>query len=142
MASETLGAALKRLREARGWSQRDLAAKALVTGAYVAMIEGGAQRRASVAVLRRFERALKTPYGALAGLAHLPQEWWRPEAERELTDAALLRTGPYFAARVEAEQEARRQRLPFVARYQDKSGAMIRRAFPVRRGGADGGGGA
>ena len=129
---DTLGDAVKRRREAKGWSQRDLAAKALVTGAYVAMIETGAKRRASVAVLRRFERALGVRFGTLEALAHLPQAWWRAEAARELTDALLLRTGPYFATRDEAETEARRQGWSVVARYQDKPGAFIRRAFPVR----------
>jgi transcriptional regulator with XRE-family HTH domain len=132
MAPETLGEAVRRLREAKGWSQRDLAAKALVTGAYVAMIETGAKRRASVAVLRRFERALGTPFGTLAGLAHLPREWWRVEAERDLRDASQLRTGPYFATRDEAEQEARRQGLAFVVHYRDKPGEVIRRPLPVR----------
>jgi transcriptional regulator with XRE-family HTH domain len=133
MADETLGEAVRRLREAKGWSQRDLAAKALVTGAYVAMIETGAKRRASVAVLRRFERALGTPFGTLAGLAHLPQTWWRAEAERDGRDGTGIRTGPYFTTRDEAEQEAWRRGVAFVVRYQDKAGAVIRRAFPVRR---------
>ncbi len=130
--AETLGQAVKRLREAKGWSQRDLAARALVTGAFVAMIETGAKRRASVPVLRRFERALGAPFGTLETLAHLPQEWWRPEADRELSDTSRLRTGPYFATRDEAEHEARRQGVHFVVRYQDKPGAFIRRAFSVK----------
>ena len=130
---ETLGEAVKRLREAKGWSQRDLAAKALVTGAYVAMIETGGKGRASIAVLRRFERALGVRFGTLEALAHLPQEWWRAEAERDPSDPSQLRTSPYFATRNEAENEARRQGWFVVARYQDKPGAFIRRAFPVRR---------
>lgn len=128
----TLGEAVKRHREAKGWSQRELAARALVTGAYVAMLETGAKRRASVTVLRRFERAFGTPVGTLEALAHLPREWWRAEDERELRDASGLRTGPFFTTRDEAEDEARRRECSFVARYQDKPGAFIRRAFPVR----------
>jgi transcriptional regulator with XRE-family HTH domain len=133
MGSDTLGATIRRLREAKGWSQRDLAAKALVTGAYIAMLETGAKGRASVPVLRRIERALGTPYGRLTGRAHLPREWWRAEAERDWHEAAPPR-GPYFATRAEAETEARRQGVPFVVRYQDKPGAVIRRAFPVKSG--------
>ncbi len=131
--AETLGQAVKRLREAKGWSQRDLAAKALVTGAYVAMLETGAKSRASVAVLRRIERALGTPYGALEALAHLPKEWWRAEPERDLGDPSQLRTGPFFATREEAEVEAQRRGWPFIVRYQDKPGAVVRHAYPVER---------
>src|SRR5262245_8851948 len=130
---ETLADTVRRLREAKGWSQRDLAAKALVTGAYVAMLETGAKRRASAVVLRRFERALGVGYGTLEALAHLPQVWWRAEAERDPRDAAQLRTGPFFVTRDEAEHEARRQGYAFVARYQDKPGEVIRRPYPVRQ---------
>ncbi|HXJ79261.1 MAG TPA: helix-turn-helix transcriptional regulator [Candidatus Methylomirabilis sp.] len=73
MAPETLGEAVRRLREAKGWSQRDLAARALVTGDYVAVLEAGAPRRPSVVVLRRFERALGAPFGTLEGLARVPR---------------------------------------------------------------------
>ena len=73
MARETLGEAVRRLREAKGWSQRDLAATALVTGDYVATLETGATRRPSVVVLRRFERALGTPFGTLEGLTRAPR---------------------------------------------------------------------
>ena len=65
---QALGETVKRCREAKGWSQRDLAAKALVTEAYVAMLETGA-KRASAVVLRRFERALGVHYGTLEALA-------------------------------------------------------------------------
>jgi len=65
---QSLGETVERLRAARGWSRRDLAAKALVTEAYVAMLETGA-KRASAVVLRRFERALGVRYGALEAVA-------------------------------------------------------------------------
>ena len=65
---QSLGDTVKRFREAKGWSQRDLAAKALVTEAYVAMLETGA-KRASAVVLRRFERALGMHYGTLEDTA-------------------------------------------------------------------------
>ena len=61
---QALGEAVKRLHEAQGWSQRDLAAKALLTEAYVTMLETGA-KRAPAAVFLRFERALGMHYGAL-----------------------------------------------------------------------------
>jgi len=129
---EKLGETVKRLREAKSWSQRDLAAKALVTGAYVAMLETGTKRKPSIAVLRRLERALGAPYGALEALVHLPQAWWRAEEARDAADTSKLRAGPFFATREEAEDEARRRGYSFVARYQDKPGTPIRRALPVR----------
>jgi transcriptional regulator with XRE-family HTH domain len=66
---QALGEPVKRLREAEGWTQRDLAAKAFFTEAHVAMLETGA-KRASAIVLRRFERALGVRYGALEALGN------------------------------------------------------------------------
>ena len=43
---------LKDFREEKGWSQRDLAYKAKVTGAYIAMLETGKKVNPSVAVLK------------------------------------------------------------------------------------------
>jgi len=66
----SLGETVKELREHKGWSQRDLAAKAMVTEAYIAMIEGGEKRNLSTLVIRRLERALGTHRGALEKLLH------------------------------------------------------------------------
>jgi len=49
---------LKSLRERKGLSQRELAARASTTGAYVAMLETGAKEKPSRAVLRRLAQAL------------------------------------------------------------------------------------
>ena len=133
MSPSQLGDMIKELRDRKGWSQRDLAAKALVTPAYVAMLESGTKQNPSVAVLRRLERALGTKYGELESRFRLPREWWRPEADREISARAQIKTGgPFFATREEAEAEARRAGRVFVARYQDKPGGFTRRAFPVR----------
>src|SRR5260370_29219947 len=125
MMAEKRGETVKKLREAKSWSQRDLAAKAWVTGAYVAMLETGTKRKPSIAVLRRLERALGAPYGALEALVHLPQAWWRAEAERDTVDTSPLRTGPFFATREAAEEAAQRGGDSFVARYHDKPRAPI-----------------
>jgi transcriptional regulator with XRE-family HTH domain len=133
MSPSQLGDMIRELRERKGWSQRDLAAKAMVTAAYIAMLESGAKQNPSAPVLRRLERALGARYGELEALFRLPRDWWRPEAHREVSDPPQLRAaGPFFATREEAETEARRSGQPFVARYRDKSGGFIRRAFPVR----------
>jgi XRE family transcriptional regulator, master regulator for biofilm formation len=52
---------LKTLREEKGLSQRDLADKAKVTGAYVAMLETGKKKNPSIAVLQRLAKALGVP---------------------------------------------------------------------------------
>src|SRR5260370_30721417 len=99
MMAEKRGETVKKLREAKSWSQRDLAAKALVTGAYVAMLETGTKRKPSIAVLRRLERALGAPYGALEALVHLPQAWWRAEGARGTGDTSQLPARPFLATR-------------------------------------------
>jgi transcriptional regulator with XRE-family HTH domain len=52
-------------REAQGLTQRDLAKKAKVTGAYVAMIETGVRKNPSLAILNRLAKALGVPVTAL-----------------------------------------------------------------------------
>ncbi|HSB81393.1 MAG TPA: helix-turn-helix transcriptional regulator [Candidatus Methylomirabilis sp.] len=56
---------LKQLREARGLSQRDLAVKAKVSGAYIAQLETGVRKNPSLAVLKRLAKALGVPVGEL-----------------------------------------------------------------------------
>ena len=56
---------VKELREARGWSQRDLAARAKVTGAYIAQLETGARTNPTIDTLKRLAKALKVKPGKL-----------------------------------------------------------------------------
>jgi transcriptional regulator with XRE-family HTH domain len=63
----SVGRVLKGLREARGLSQRGLAAKAKVTGAYVAMLETGTKKNPSLDILRRLAKALGVPVTELLG---------------------------------------------------------------------------
>ena len=56
---------IRRLRETKGLTQRDLADKAKVTGAYVAQLETGAKRNPSLDVLKRLARALGVPVAEL-----------------------------------------------------------------------------
>ena len=60
-----LSVVIAKLREARGLTQRDLAKKAKVTAAYVAMIETGVRKSPSLAVLQRLAKALGVPVTAL-----------------------------------------------------------------------------
>jgi transcriptional regulator with XRE-family HTH domain len=65
MPNGRLRTVLKELREARGWSQRDLAAKAKVTAAYIAQLETGARKNPTMDILKRLAKALKVTVGEL-----------------------------------------------------------------------------
>ena len=65
MSSQRLSVAIATLREARGLTQRDLAKKAKVTAAYVAMIETGVRKNPSLVILKRLAKALGVPVTAL-----------------------------------------------------------------------------
>jgi XRE family transcriptional regulator, master regulator for biofilm formation len=56
---------ITKLREGQGLTQRDLAKKAKVTAAYVAMIETGVRKNPSLAILKRLAKALGVPVTAL-----------------------------------------------------------------------------
>ena len=58
---------LKASRKAKGWSQRELAAKAETTGAYISMLETGKKQNPSLAVLKRLARVLEVPITELLG---------------------------------------------------------------------------
>jgi transcriptional regulator with XRE-family HTH domain len=53
-----LAADLKRLRERRGWTQDDVAAKVDVSRSYISLIEKGARQNISLEVLERITKAL------------------------------------------------------------------------------------
>jgi transcriptional regulator with XRE-family HTH domain len=74
MSGRELGETIRQLRDRKGWSQSDLAAKAMVTAAYVAMLESGTNQHPPGPVLRRLERALGTRHGELAALLRLRRE--------------------------------------------------------------------
>jgi transcriptional regulator with XRE-family HTH domain len=52
---------LKQLREQRGMSQRDLAAKVGVKQPYIVQLEKGARKNPSLDVLKRLAKALGVP---------------------------------------------------------------------------------
>jgi transcriptional regulator with XRE-family HTH domain len=58
MSPKRLSVMIRKLRESKGITQRDLAAKADVTGAYVAQLETGTKKNPSIAVLKRLAKAL------------------------------------------------------------------------------------
>ncbi len=65
MEPRRLGRVLKELRETRGLTQDQLAKKAKVTQAYVALLEAGVKKNPTLATLRRIAKALKVEVGDL-----------------------------------------------------------------------------
>lgn len=51
---------LRKLREAKGMSQTDLAKRAGVTQAYIASLESGARSNPSLDIIRKLAKVLKT----------------------------------------------------------------------------------
>lgn len=56
---------LKRLREAQGLTQTELAKRAKVQQSYIAMLESGARRNPSLDKLKRLAKVLKVPIAKL-----------------------------------------------------------------------------
>jgi transcriptional regulator with XRE-family HTH domain len=56
---------LKRMREEKGWTQRDLAKQAKVTPGYIAQLEMGVRKNPSLETLKRLAKALGVPVTAL-----------------------------------------------------------------------------
>ena len=56
---------LRRMREEKGWTQRDLAKQAKVTPGYVAQLEMGVRKNPSLETLKRLAKALGVPVAAL-----------------------------------------------------------------------------
>ena len=65
MSPQRLSVIITKLREGQGLTQRDLANKAKVTAAYVAMIETGVRKNPSLAILKRLAKALGVPVTTL-----------------------------------------------------------------------------
>jgi transcriptional regulator with XRE-family HTH domain len=65
MSPQRLSRVIQQLREAKGMTQRDLAAKAEVTQAYVAQLEMGARKNPSLKILKRIAKALDVPVTTL-----------------------------------------------------------------------------
>jgi transcriptional regulator with XRE-family HTH domain len=62
-----LGRRLRTLREAKGWSQDNLARRVKLTKPYVSMLETGARKQPSLPTLVRLAKALGVPVTELLG---------------------------------------------------------------------------
>jgi len=67
MSPKTLKTVIKTLRQAKGLSQRALAARVGVTAAYITMLERGKKTNPSLPTLRKLAKALGVPVTELLG---------------------------------------------------------------------------
>jgi transcriptional regulator with XRE-family HTH domain len=65
LSPKRLSGMLKRMRIAKGVTQRDLAKRARVTQGYVAQLEMGIRKNPSIETLKRLAKALGVPVTAL-----------------------------------------------------------------------------
>ena len=94
MDDAALGAAVRALRQRRGWRQADLAARAGVSASLIGLLESSGAERVSVRALRRIARALDLRLGWDAGS--------RSQELARLRDADHARLGELLARRLEA----------------------------------------
>lgn len=117
-AIERFGRQLQHLRIERSLTQEQLAVKAGLARVYLTKLESG-QHDPSLSTLVRLARALRVSVTELLGEAVSATVWWQVGEQR-------------FSTRAEAEEQARAVSQLFVARYQNKSGGLVRRLLPVR----------
>lgn len=91
----SLGSAIRRLREHSGMSQRALAEVSNVDRAYISMLESGARRNASEAIMRRLAGAL----GVTVGELYREAELFYPH-EQTPDEAAVIRAQSPEQARI------------------------------------------
>jgi transcriptional regulator with XRE-family HTH domain len=65
MFTRGMARVIRRLRQTQGMTQMDLAKRAKVSQAYVALLEAGEKDNPSLAVLRRLAKALKVDVARL-----------------------------------------------------------------------------
>jgi transcriptional regulator with XRE-family HTH domain len=67
MTARRLGAAVKRLRRERGWTQAQLGRRARLSQAHVSEIESGVRANPTARVVQKLARAFGVPVGELLG---------------------------------------------------------------------------
>jgi transcriptional regulator with XRE-family HTH domain len=67
MSPRKIGVTLKRLREAKGLSQLQLAKRADVAQAYISEMEAGDKKNPGIETLRKLAKALGVPVAELLG---------------------------------------------------------------------------
>jgi transcriptional regulator with XRE-family HTH domain len=83
---------LKKIRQERGFTQAALAEKVSVTREYITMLESGAKKNPSLALLKRLAKALTVKVGELLGwIARLKVKLRTWRLERRLTQEELAK---------------------------------------------------
>jgi len=72
---EDLGQRLKKQRERRGWTLRELARHAKIDAGWLSRLETGERRNLSLEAAARLALALGVSVDYLAGLTDRPQPW-------------------------------------------------------------------
>jgi len=85
----TLGEKIKALREARGWSQQELARRAKVRPALLSELEGNKKEDTTGSVLRRLARTLGVTMDYLGGMYNGPSHLGRPGEALSLSGMTL-----------------------------------------------------
>ena len=85
MADTSLGDAIRRLRSAAGFTQKELASRIEVDASYLCHLEAG-RREPSLALLRRITSELSVPVGLLLGIVLAVEV---PEEHRDLYDGVI-----------------------------------------------------
>jgi transcriptional regulator with XRE-family HTH domain len=67
MSPERIGRMLRVAREAKGWTQDELARKAKLTKPYISQLENGVRKNPSLPALQRLAKALGVPVAELLG---------------------------------------------------------------------------
>jgi transcriptional regulator with XRE-family HTH domain len=67
MSPERIGRMLRVAREAKGWTQDELARKAKLTKPYISQLENGVRKNPSLPALQRLAKALGVPVTELLG---------------------------------------------------------------------------
>jgi transcriptional regulator with XRE-family HTH domain len=65
MSPERIGRMLRVAREAKGWTQDELARKAKLTKPYISQLENGVRKNPSLPALQRLAKALGVPVAEL-----------------------------------------------------------------------------
>ncbi len=78
-----LGDVLRRLREAKGLTQPELARRAKITDEYVSMLESGVRRNPSLEVLQRISKALGLSVGELVQKGSLKMRCFECRTKRQ-----------------------------------------------------------
>lgn len=134
MALRSFGQVLRELRERNGWSQRELAAQAKTTGAYIAMLETGVKTNPSEKMLKRLAKVLGVPMDTLQADQELVlvTRFKCERCDREIVIYRSAEPGQEISAHRRAEVLVRAQALHDEEAHRPSAAATIHAPVTVR----------